>query len=74
MQHNLPMARSLEAEDAFLLKARQGPRDGFKGRPEVIGNIATRHRKEHHLRMLQTVVHLQQKGGNFLERFLAAQE
>ena len=68
------MVRSHEAEDAFLLKARQSPRDRFNPRPEIISNIATRHRKDHHLRLPQAAVYFQQKGGNFLQRFLAAQE
>ena len=68
------MVRSHEAEDAFLLKARKSPRDRFKRRPEIIRNVTTRHREDHHVGMSQAAVYFQQKGDNFLQRILAAQE
>ena len=74
MQHDFAVRRSHEAEDAFLSKARQGSRDRFNRQPEIIRNIKTPHRKDDHFRLLQAAVYFQQKGGNFLERFLTAQE
>ena len=74
MQHDFAVRRSHEAEDAFLSKARQGSRDRFNCQPEIIRNIKTPHRKDDHFRLLQAAVYFQQKGGNFLQRFLTAQE
>ena len=74
MQHDFAVRRSHEAEDAFLSKARQGSRDRFNHQPEIIRNIKTPHRKDDHFRLLQAAVYFQQKGGNFLQRFLTAQE
>ena len=74
MQHNFTMVLFREAENTLVPERRQAPGDRFKGHPEIIRNIPTRHRKRHHVRMLQTVVHFQQKGGNFLQRILAAQQ
>ena len=74
MQHDFAVRRSHEAEDAFLSKARQGSRDRFNRQPEIIRNIKTPHRKDDHFRLLQAAVYFQQKGGNFLQRFLTAQE
>ena len=74
MQHDFAVRRSHEAEDAFLSKARQGSRDRFNRQPEIIRNIKTPHRKDDHFRPLQAAVYFQQKGGNFLQRFLTAQE
>ena len=72
MQHDFAVRRSHEAEDAFLSKARQGSRDRFNCQPEIIRNIKTPHRKDDHFRLLQAAVYFQQKGGNFLQRFLTA--
>ena len=72
MQHDFAVRRSHEAEDAFLSKARQGSRDRFNRQPEIIRNIKTPHRKDDHFRLLQAAVYFQQKGGNFLQRFLTA--
>jgi len=74
MQHDFPVVRPPEAEDAFVPKHRQGPRDRFNRHPEIIRNITTPHWKDHHVRLLEAAVYFQQKGGNFLQRFLTAQE
>jgi hypothetical protein len=72
MQHDSSMPRFRQTEDAFLLKTREHPTDGFKRHPEIIRNRLTFHWKDHYLGLLQAAVYFQQKGGNFLQRCLAA--
>jgi hypothetical protein len=75
MQHNFPLQQPLsDAKNTFAPKSRQGARDRFNRRPEIIRYVTTPHWKDYHARLLKAAVYFQQKGGNFLQRVLAAQE
>ena len=50
-----------------LLVLSRPPRDRFNRKPEIVRDIATRHRKDHHFRLLKAAVHfLQERGTSFI--------
>lgn len=74
VQHNLSVGVSSEAEQSLAPENREGARYRFNRQTEIVGYIASRHRKKHFPRRLQSVVHFDQKGCDPLDSCLSTQE
>ena len=71
---DLALIAANESDDVEFMQPRQCAGHGFQCQAQIVGNVAPRHRQRHDAGRRQSSVHLDQKGGDPLQRSLAAEQ